>query len=73
MSETTTAAPPVLSDPPAETWLIQSYALCILAYVLCAVYAVIFAKLSASTIKEKIGETTDGFITARKSQEGILI
>ena len=70
MSENATALP-ILSDPPAQTWLIQSYALCILAYLLCAIYAVLFAKLASSTIKEKIGETTDGFITARKSQEGI--
>jgi hypothetical protein len=57
-----------LSGPPDQTWMIQSYALCILAYVLCAVYALVFAKLSAAQIKETIGETTDGFITARKSQ-----
>ena len=59
-----------LSGPPDQTWMIQSYALCILAYVLCATYAIVFAKLSASQIKQTIGETTDGFITARKSQVG---
>ena len=56
------------SPPPPETWLIQSYSLCILAYVLCAIYAVVYAKVHAARIKESIGEGTDGFITARKSQ-----